>query len=183
MSTMQNVLGVIKNKKKILLVILILAIIIIIYAGKVLDFNAAGATLTVNGSTYSWGEYKDLYHDYYLNGKSIDFENNFTPAIGEISGKITKISNAIIGETMSGNMPSKGTMMAYKITIDDGCTYVVKYGYYDKAKYDFSHLSVGDKVTVRGTVTKESLFPTNRIEEYLDAQLEIEGTLNGIKKD
>ena len=175
-----------KNKKKpIALILIIVAIIIAIvsvYVVKIMDFNAVKATLTVNGTSYSWSEYKNLYHDYYLNGKSIEFQDKFTPATAEISGTITKISDAIIGETMNGNLPSKSTMMKYTITIDDGCTYSIKYGYYDQANYDFSHLSVGDKVTVKGTVTEESLFPTNRIVEYLDAQLEIEGTLDGIKK-
>ncbi|MBQ2237401.1 MAG: zinc ribbon domain-containing protein [Clostridia bacterium] len=176
-----------KNKKKPIALIIIIAAIIItivsVYIIKIMDFNAVKATLTVNGTSYSWSEYKNLYHDYYLNGKSIEFQDEFTPATAEISGKITKISDAIIGETMNGNLPSKSTMKKYTITIDDGCTYNVKYGYYDQANYDFSHLAVGDKVTVKGTVTEESLFPTNRIEEYLDAQLEIEGTLDGIKKN
>ena len=176
-----------KNKKKpIALRVIITAIIITIvsiYIIDIMNINAVKAKLTVNGTSYSWSEYKNLYHDYYLNGKSIEFQDEFTPATAQISGKITKISNAIIGETMKGNIPSESTMMEYTITIDDGCTYNVKYRYYDEANYDFSHLAVGDKVTVKGTVTEESLFPTNRIEEYLDAQLEIEGTLDGIKKN
>ena len=176
-----------KNKKKhialILITVAVIVAIISIYVVKIMDLNGVKATLTVNGAAYSWSEYKKIYHEYYLNDKSIEFQDEFTPATAEISGEITKISNAIIGETMSGNLPSKSTMMEYTITIDDGCTYSIKYGYYDKANYDFSHLAVGDKVTVQGTVTEESLFPTNRIEEYLDAQLEIEGTLDGIKKE
>ena len=176
-----------KNKKKPSALIFIIAAIIIVLVGayivKIMNFNAVKATLTVDGTKYSWSEYKDLYHDYYLNGKSAEFQDKFIPATAEISGKITKISNDIIGETMDGNLPSKSTMKEYIITIDDGCTYSIKYGYYDQANYDFSHLAVGDKVTVKGTVTKKSLFPTNRIEAYLDAQLKIDGTLDGIKKE
>ena len=173
-----------KNKKKpIALRVIITAIIITIVSIYIIDIMNINAVLTVNGTSYSWSEYRNLYHDYYLNDKSIEFQDEFTPATAEISGKITKISNAIIGETMKGNIPSESTMMEYTITIDDGCTYNVKYRYYDEANYDFSQLAVGDKVTVKGTVTEESLFPTNRIEEYLDAQLEIEGTLDGIKKN
>lgn len=85
-----------------------------------------------------------MYHEYYLNGKSIEFIEECLPANAELklSGKITKISNAIIGETMTGKMPSKTTLMDFEITIDDGSTYSFKYKYYDESKCDFSHLAV-----------------------------------------
>ena len=84
---------------------------------------------------------------------------------------------------MKGNMPTINTLKRFEITIDDGCTYSVIYKYYDEADYDFSHLSVGDKVTVRGEITEEDLFPTTRIEEYLASGLKITGTIEGIIKE
>ena len=176
-----------KNKSKSLIKIIIpLAIILILgglYVIKTMNINSTDAMLNVDGTEYSWTEYKDLYHDYYLNGKSIEFSEKFVPANATYTGEITKISNAIIGETMNGNMPTKNTLMKYEIIIDDGCTYYVTYGYYEQNDYDFSHLAVGDKVTVKGVVTKDILFPTSRINEYLDAKLKIEGTLEGITKE
>ncbi len=175
-----------KKKKNPVFIIIPLVIVLILagmYAVKVLNFNAVGAVLNVNGTEYSWSEYKDLYHEYYLNGKAIDFRTELLPATAEKTGKITKISDAIIGETMNGNMPTENTLMKYEITIDDGCTYSVIYGYYEQNNYDFSHLSVGDKVTVKGTVTENELFPTTTINEYLDAQLKITGTKDGITKN
>lgn len=83
-------------------------------------------------------------------------------------------------ETMKGNMPTKNTLMKFEITIDDGCTYSVIYNYYDQNDYDFSHLAVGDTVTVKGTVTEDELFDSKYIPEYLDAQLKIVGTAEGI---
>ena len=148
-----------------------------------MDKNSSNAILTVNGTQYKWSEYRDLYHEYYLNGKAIEFEEEFTPASAEMSGKITQISDAIIGETMNGNMPTKNTLKKFEMTIDDGCTYSVIYKYYEENNYDFSHLAVGDKVTVKGTVTSESLFPTSTINENLDAELKITGTIEGIIKD
>ncbi len=176
-----------KNKKQSLIKIIIPLVIFLVlgclYAIKVMNVNTSEAILTVNGTVYSWTEYKELYHEYYLNGKAIEFSEEFAPATAEITGEITKISDAIIGSTMNGNMPTKSTLMKYEITIDEGCTYSIIYKYYDQHDYDFSHLSVGDKVTVKGTVTKENLFPTNRINENLDAQLKIEGTVEGITKE
>lgn len=176
-----------KNKRKSAVKIIIPLVIILILAGlyavKVMNVNATGVTLTVNGTEYSWSEYKDLYHDYYLNGKAIDFMAEFTPAEAEKTGKITKISNAIIGETLNGNMPTENTLMKFEAVIDEGCTYYVVYGYYEQNNYDFSGFAVGDKVTVKGIVTKDILFPTTTINEYLDAQLSIEGTLSGIVKE
>lgn len=176
-----------KNKKKSLVKIIIPLVIILVlgslYVIKIMNVNASEAILTVNGADYSWSEYKELYHKYYLNGKTIEFSEEFTPATAEVSGEITKISDAIIGSTMNGNMPTKSTLMKYEITIDEGCTYSVIYKYYDQHDYDFSHLSVGDKVTVKGEVTEKNLFPTNRINENLDSQLKIEGTVEGITKE
>ena len=176
-----------KNKKKSLIKIIIPLVIILVlgalYAVKVMNVNSTDAILKVNGTEYSWTEYKDLYHNYYLNGKAIEFSEEFVPANATYTGEITKISNAIIGETMNGNIPTKNTFMKYEIIIDDGCTYSFTYNYYDQNDYDFSHLSVGDTVTVNGAVTEDNLFPTNRIEEYLDAKLKIEGTLEGITKE
>ncbi len=173
-----------KNKKKSIIKIIIpLAIFVVLaslYISKTLDINATGAVLYVNGTEYSWMDYKDIYHDYYLNGKSIDFQNEFLPAEATITGKITKISDAIIGETMKSNMPTETTLMKFEITIDDGCTYSVIYNYYDQNNYDFSHLAVGDTVTVKGTVTEDELFDSKIIPEYLDAQLKIIGTSEGI---
>ena len=177
-----------KNKKSpigkiIILILLVLAIVLGgAYAVKVKNVNASDAVLTVNGTEYTWTEYQDLYHEYYLNGKSIEFGEEFVPANAEITGKITKISDAIIGETMKGNMPTENTKMKFEITIDDGCTYSVIYGYYEQNDYDFSHLVVGDEVTVKGVVTENDLFPTSIIKEYLDAQLKITGTADGITK-
>lgn len=176
-----------KNKKKPLIKIIIPLVIVLVlvgvYVAAIMNTTSSKAILTVNGSEYSWGEYKDLYHEYYLNGNAIEFSEDFTPATAEISGEITKISDAIIGSTMNGNMPTKSTLMKYEITIDGGCTYSVIYKYYDQNDYDFSHLSVGDKVRVKGMVTKENLFPTNMIKENIDVQLNIEGTLEGITKE
>ena len=176
-----------KNKKKSLIKIIIPLVIILVLGGvfafKSMDSKANQPTLTVNGTEYSWTEYKDLYHDYYLNGKAIEFHENFTPANANYTGEITKISNAIIGATTNNHMPTKNTLMEYKITIDDSCTYSFIYKYYDQNDYDFSHLSVGDTVTVNGIVTEDSLFPTNMIKENIDVQLEIEGTLEGITKE
>lgn len=175
-----------KKKKSPIAIIIPLVIVLVLiglYAVKILNFNATGAVLNVNGTEYSWSDYKKTYHEYYLNGKATDFMNEFLPAEAEISGKITKISDSIIGSTMNGNMPTKDTLMKYEITIDDGCTYSVIYGYYEQNDYDFSHLSVGDKVTVKGTVTEDEIFPTNIINEYLDAQLQIIGTKDGITKN
>ena len=176
-----------KNKKKQVIKIIIPLVIILVFVGayvsKVMDFNSHEAVLTVNGTEYTWAEYKDLYHDYYLNGKSIEFDEEFVPANVVTTGKITKISDAIIGETMDGNLPDENTMMKYQITIDDNCTYSVVYGYYEQNDYDFSHLAVGDEVTVKGIVTEEDLFPTNIIKERLDGQLKITGTADGITKN
>lgn len=176
-----------KNKSKSLVKIIIPLVLILILGGlytiKVLNVNSTDAILTVSGTEYSWTEYKDLYHEYYLNGKAIEFSEKFVPATAEITGKITKISDAIIGETMKGNMPTENTLFKFEITIDDGCTYYVTYGYYEQNDYDFSYLSVGDEVTVKGIVTEDILFPTNRINEYLDGGLKIEGTKEGITKE
>ena len=175
-----------KNKKKPIALIIVLVIILVLgglIISKVMDKNSSNAILTVNGTQYKWSEYRDLYHEYYLNGKAIEFEEEFTPASAEMSGKITQISDAIIGETMNGNMPTKNTLKKFEMTIDDGCTYSVIYKYYEENNYDFSHLAVGDKVTVKGTVTSESLFPTSTINENLDAELKITGTIEGIIKD
>ena len=178
-----------KNKKgptgKIVIAIVIVLAIVLggAYVAKVMNVNASDAILTVNGTQYTWTEYKDLYHEYYLNGKSIEFGEEFVPADVEITGKITKISDAIIGETMDGNMPTRNTKMRYELTIDEGCTYSVVYGYYEQKEYDFSYLAVGDEITVKGVVTEENLFPTSVIHEYLDAQLKITGTAEGITKN
>lgn len=176
-----------KNKKKSIVKIIIPLLIVLVlggmYIGKVMDINSSDAILTVNGNQYSWTEYRELYHKYYLNGKAIEFMEEFTPATAEISGEITKISNPIIGDTLNGNMPTKNTLMKYEITIDDGCTYSVTYKYYDQNKFDFSHLSVGDKVTVKGEVTEDILFSTTRIEEDLDSKLQITGQAEGIIKE
>lgn len=169
-----------KSLVKLLIPLVIIGILAALYISKTLDINATKAVLYVNGTEYSWGDYKDIYHDYYLNGKSIDFQNEFLPAEATITGEITKISDAIIGETMKGNMPTKNTLMKFEITIDDGCTYSVIYNYYDQNDYDFSHLAVGDTVTVKGTVTEDELFDSKYIPEYLDAQLKIVGTAEGI---
>lgn len=172
-----------KNPIVIIIPLLIILVLVGLYVIKTLNLNATGAVLNVNGTEYSWTEYKKMYHEYYLNGKTTDFQTEFLPAEAEISGKITKISDAIIGSTMNGNMPTESTLMKYEITIDDGCTYSVIYGYYEQNDYDFSHLSVGDKVTVKGVVTEKELFPTNIVNEYLDAQLQIVGTKDGITKN
>lgn len=175
-----------KNKKTPIALIIVLVIILVLgglFISKIMGKNSSNAVLTVNGTQYKWSEYRDLYHEYYLNGKAIEFEEEFTPASAEMSGKITQISDAIIGETMNGNMPTKNTLKNFEMTIDDGCTYSVIYKYYEENNYDFSHLAVGDKVTVKGTVTSESLFPTNTINENLDVQLKITGTIDGIIKD
>ena len=176
-----------KNKKKsivkLIIPLVIILVIAILYSVKVMNTNATKAVLIVNGTEYKWSEYKDLYHEYYLNGKTPEFKEEYLPANAEITGKITKISDAIIGSTMDGDVPNKNTLMEYKITIDEGCTYSIIYGYYEQNNYDFSHLAVGDKVTVKGVVTENELFPTNIVEEYLDAQLEIIGTEDGITKE
>lgn len=171
-----------KSKIKVIIPLVIIIILTGLYGIKIFNFNGGGATLTVDGTEYSWTEYKNAYHDYYLNGKTTQFKDDYLPAQAEITGKITKISNSIIGETMKGNMPTRNTLFKFEMTIDDGCTYYVTYGYYEQNDYDFSHLSVGDKVTVKGEVTEEDLFPTNIVKEYLDAQLKISGTLEGIVK-
>ena len=171
-----------KSKIKVIIPLVIIFILTGLYGIKIFNFNGGGATLTVDGTEYSWTEYKNAYHDYYLNGRTTQFKDDYLPAQAEITGKITKISNALIGETMKGNMPTKNTLFKFEMTIDDGCTYYVTYGYYEQNDYDFSHLSVGDKVTVKGEVTEEDLFPTNIVKEYLDAQLKISGTLEGIVK-
>lgn len=171
-----------KSKVKIIIPLVILLVLAGLYGIKIFNFNGGGATLTVNGTEYSWMEYKNAYHDYYLNGKTTQFKDDYLPAQAEITGKITKISNALIGETMKGNMPTKNTLFKFEMTIDDGCTYYVTYGYYEQNDYDFSHLSVGDKVTVKGDVKENDLFPTNMVNEYLDAQLKISGTIEGIVK-
>lgn len=175
-----------KNKKPPVFLIIVLALVIVLgglFALRVYNYNSSDAILTVNGTEYNWNEYRDLYHEYYLNGKTIEFKENFVPVSVEKSGEITQISDAIIGSTMNGNMPTRNTLKKFEITIDDGCTYSVIYKYYDEADYDFSHLSVGDKVTVRGFITEEDLFPTNKIEDYLASGLKITGTAENIVKE
>lgn len=175
-----------KNKKPPIVLIAILAIVLVLgamFALRVWNYNSSDAVLNVNGTEYNWTEYRDLYHEYYLNGKAIEFKEKFVPASVEKSGEITQISDAIIGSTLKGNMPTKNTLKRFEITIDDGCTYSVIYKYYEEANYDFSHLSVGDKVTVRGVITEEDLFPTSRIEDYLASGLKITGTAEGIVKE
>lgn len=176
-----------KNKKKPvgLIVAIILIAVIGAYVFITTNLNAAKATLTTSdGVSMTWNEYKKLYHEYYLNGNSVEFMNEYTPATAVVSGKITEISNAIIGETLGRNsIPTDTTMMQFTMNIDDKYEYYVTYKYYDEADYDFSHLKVGDKVTVRGTFTSEYLFRTNIIEEHLNDPLKIDGTLLGITKE
>lgn len=171
-----------KSKIKVIIPLVIIIILTGLYGIKIFNFNGGGATLTVDGTEYSWAEYKNAYHDYYLNGRTTQFKDDYLPAQAEITGKITKISNAIIGETMKGNMPTRNTLFKFEMTIDEGCTYYVTYGYYEQNNYDFSHLSVGDTVTVKGEVKEKDLFPTSIVKEYLDAQLKICGTIDNIEK-
>lgn len=171
-----------KNPVAIIIPLVIVLVLAGLYAVKIFNFNASGAVLRVNGNEYSWTDYKKMYHEHYLNGQSIEFKEEYLPAEAEITGKITKISDAIIGSTMEGNIPTEDTLMEFVITIDEGCTYSVVYSYYEQNNYDFSHLKVGDKVTVKGIVSENDLFPTSLIPEYLDAQLKIIGTQDGIVK-
>ena len=172
-----------KNPVAIIIPLVIVLVLVGLYAVKVFNYNGGKGVLYVDGQEYSWSEYKDIYHEHYLNGRTIEFKETYLPAQAEYTGKITKISNAIIGSTMKGNMPTKDTLYCFEMTLDDGCTYSVVYGYYEQNDYDFSHLSVGDKVTVKGEVLESDLFPTNLITEYLDAQLKITGTIDDITKN
>lgn len=175
-----------KNKKPPIGLLIVLAIVVVLggmFALKSWNYNSSDAILKANGEELNWTEYRDLYHEYYLNGKSIEFMEKYVPATVVKSGEITQISDAIIGSTLKGNIPTKNTLKKFEITIDDGCTYSVIYKYYEEANYDFSHLSVGDKVTVSGLVTKDFLFPTTEIPDYLVRGLQISGTAEGIVKE
>ena len=175
-----------KNKKPPVALIIFLVIALVLgglFAIKLWNYKSSDATITANGTEYNWTEYKDLYHEYYLNGKAIEFKETFVPATVEKTGKITQISDAIIGSTLNGNMPTKNTLKRFEITIDDSCTYSVTYKYYEESNYDFSYLAVGDEVTVSGLLTEETLFPTTRIEEDLPFGLQITGTKDGITKN
>ena len=59
-----------KNKKPPVALIIFLVIALVLgglFAIKLWNYKSSDATITANGTEYNWTEYKDLYHEYYLN--------------------------------------------------------------------------------------------------------------------
>lgn len=173
-----------KNKKPIGRIILLILVIVALaaYGVRTMQYNSTNqAMIVANGEELTWDDYKELYHEYYMNGKVLEFEDTYYPATVTMTGTIKQISSAIDGNTIGkDNIPTKSTKYVTTIRVDDLCEYRVVYGYYEQDQYDFSQFSVGDTVTVTGMLG--TLYQTSIIPERLDNELRIIGTLDGITK-